>query len=65
LVGVLSSLAEEGAEIRFVTGTESLVGELVAVGEDVLTLKPAGGHAGQVVYVPVASLSEASLRLSG
>jgi hypothetical protein len=65
LVGVLSNLAAEGTELRFVTGTESLVGELVGVGEDVLTVRPTGGHAGQVVYVPVASLSEASLRLSG
>ncbi len=65
LVAVLASVAADGSEVRLVTRTESVVGELVSVGADVLTLRPTGGQAGQVVYVPVASLSEASLRLSG
>jgi hypothetical protein len=65
LVGVLANLAAEATEVRVVTRSESLVGDLVAVGEDVVTLRPTGAAAGHVVYVPVASLSEVSLRLSG
>jgi hypothetical protein len=65
LVGVLANLAEEGHELRIVTVGETFVGELIAVGADVLTLRPTGAQHGQVVYVPVASVSEASLRLSG
>jgi hypothetical protein len=65
LIGVLANLAAEGHELRIVSEGETFVGELVAVGADVLTLRPAGAQPGQVVYVPLASLSEASLRLSG
>jgi hypothetical protein len=64
-VGVLASLAAEGSTVRVVAGTEALAGDLLAVGEDVLTLRPSGAAADQLVYVPVASVSEASLRLSG
>jgi len=65
LLGLLAGLAAERADVRVVAGGEPLAGELVAAGEDVLTLQPAGGHAGQVIYVPVASVSEVSVRLSG
>ena len=65
LVSVLARVAEEGLPVRIVAHTEALVGDLVGVGEDVLSLRPAGAAVGQLVYVPVASLSEASVRLSG
>ena len=65
LLGLLAGLAAERADVRVVAGGEPLAGELVAVGEDVLTLQPAGGHPRQVIYVPVASVSEVSVRLSG
>ena len=64
-LGLLAALAAERSDVRVVAGGEPLAGEIVAVGEDVLTLQPSGGHAGQVIYVPVASVSEVSVRLSG
>lgn len=65
LVTVLAMLAEETAQLRVVMGTEAVVGDLVAVGVDVLTLRPAGAGDDQLLYVPAASVSEVSLRLSG
>ncbi|MBA3654768.1 MAG: hypothetical protein H0W70_11335, partial [Actinobacteria bacterium] len=65
LVAVLGHIAAEGIPVRLASGTETLVGDLVAVGDDVLTLRPSGAPADQLLYVPVASLNEASVRLSG
>ncbi|HZN13760.1 MAG TPA: hypothetical protein VFB78_05810 [Acidimicrobiales bacterium] len=66
LMGVLTNLVGEGHEVRVVSGEEIIAGELLAAGADVLTLRPAGASSpGQVVYVPAASVSELSLRLSG
>jgi hypothetical protein len=65
LVAVLAAIADEGLPVRLVGHSETQVGVLIGVGDDVLSVRPTGGAAGQVVYVPVASLSEASVRLSG
>jgi hypothetical protein len=65
LAAVLSGLANDGVEVRVVSRSATVAGEIAAVGEDVLTLRPAGAARNQVLYVPVASVSEVSLRLSG
>ena len=65
LGAVLAGVAEDGGSVRVVASGEALAGDLVAVGADVLTLHPAGAPRGQLLYVPLASLSEVSVRLSG
>ena len=63
LAGILGHVVEERLAVRVATSTESLVGELVAVGADVLTLRPSGAPPDQLVYVPIPAVVEVSLRL--
>jgi hypothetical protein len=63
MLDVLSWVAADRPDVTVVTrsGTRC-TGELVAVGADVVVLRPAGG--GPVSYTPVASLSEVLLPAS-
>jgi hypothetical protein len=65
LATVLAGLADDGHEVRLVTASETTSGEIVSVGDDVVTLRPAGAPRDQLLYVPAVSLIEVSLRLSG
>jgi len=60
---VLAQAAGQRPRILVQTGATSVVGDLRAVGRDVLTVRPDGG--GGAVYVPLASLSEVSFLASG
>ncbi len=60
---VLAQAAGQRPRILVQTGATSVVGDLRAVGRDVLTMQTDGG--GGAVYVPVASLSEVSFLASG
>ena len=62
---VLSGLADDGVELRVVTASETLTGEIVAVGEDVVTLRLPAAARDEVIYVALDAIYEASLRLSG
>lgn len=64
LAGVLAGVAAERLAVRVLTTTEALVGELVAVGADVLTVRPAGAAGDHLVYVATASVAEVAVRLS-
>jgi hypothetical protein len=63
LVDVLGQAAGQRPRISVQAGATSVVGDLRAVGDDVLTLR-ADGAAG-LVYVSLASLSEVSFLASG
>ena len=62
LVGLLGGIAGERLPVRVATGTEAIVGDIVATGADVLTVRPSGAPADQVVYIPLASVTEVSVR---
>ena len=60
---VLAQAAGQRPRVLVQTGATSVVGDLRAVGRDVLTVQTDGG--GGAVYVPLASLSEVSFLASG
>lgn len=61
LEAVLSELAAEIAPVAVGTGSSRLDGELLAVGEDVMTLR-CGGSARRVVHLPMAGVHWCELR---
>lgn len=63
LVDVLGQAAGQRPRISVHAGTASVVGDLQAVGDDVLTLRADGGAG--LVYVPLRSVSEVSFLASG
>ena len=60
LMQLLAVAAEDRPRVRVVSAGEAVVGDLVAVGEDVLSVRVEGGPP-STVYVPAASISEVSL----
>jgi hypothetical protein len=60
LVQFLDRLAEERPRVRLIAAGEPVVGELHAVGEDVLSIRVDGAPPA-TVYVPAGSVSEVSL----
>lgn len=65
LATVLSGLADDGVEVRLVTASETVAAEIVAVGEDVVTIRSPGAPRDRLAYLPLGAVYEASLRLSG
>jgi hypothetical protein len=65
LAAVLAGLAAEGPPVTLMTGGETVAGVLAAVGADLLTIQRGDAAGGEVLYVPVASVAELSVRLSG
>ena len=59
-VQLLTMAAEERPHVRVATGDDAVTGELLAVGEDVLSIR-VEGEPPTVVYVPAGSVSEVSL----
>ena len=60
LGGVLAGAAAERPRVRIVTAGDTVVGELRGAGLDVVTVR-ADGVPPALVYVPLASVLEASL----
>ena len=60
LGSVLAGAAVERPRVRVAVGVEQVVGELLAAGLDVVTVRT-DGDPPAVVYVPLASVSEVSL----
>ena len=63
LVQLLDLCVADRPRVQVVAAGETIVGELVGVGDDVLSVRADGGGHGErhVAYVPAGSVSEVSL----
>ena len=60
LMQLLGLCVEDRPRVQIVAAGETVIGELIGVGDDVLSVRGEGGLAA-VAYVPAASVSEVSL----